>query len=127
MSSTYIVGIGLNVNMKINNGIDQSWTSLRNYQKRIFDRNLKIKLLSTHFEEFVSEPTHNVHNWDIGKDSFKPALDPRNNFNRVKAQYNFLPNRNELFKETVFKKNQAAIDDSNSPAVSKRILFPHKP
>jgi hypothetical protein len=88
------------------------------------DRNLKIKLLSTHFEDFDPSPAYNVQNWDVAKDSFAPRLDSRNNFNRCKGQYNFLPNRNELFLETPILKNQAAINDSGSE-VSKRILFPN--
>jgi len=88
------------------------------------DRNLKIKLLSTHFDEFEPSPTYNVQNWDVAKDSFRPQLDSRNNFNRAKGQYNFLPNRNELFNETAIFKNQAAINDTGS-AISKRILFPN--
>lgn len=41
--STFVVGIGINVNMQENDIIDQQWTSLRNSQNRIFDRN---KILS---------------------------------------------------------------------------------
>ena len=59
-----VVGIGLNINMKVNNQIDQLWTSLINENKRYFDRNRIISaLLSTmitsykqlsdfHFDDF---------------------------------------------------------------------------
>ena len=43
--STFIVGIGLNVNMQSNNDIDQSWTSLQSHQKKLFDRNIIIATL----------------------------------------------------------------------------------
>jgi len=88
------------------------------------DRNLKVKILSTHLEDFTPAPSYNIQNWHIEKNSFQPQLDSRNNFNRCKGQYNRLPNRNELFSETPIFKNQAAIDDIGS-AISKRILFPN--
>lgn len=90
------------------------------------DRNLKVKLLSTHLEDFIPPENidHNVQNWHVGKGSFNPQLDARNNFNRCKGQYNYLPNRNELFRETGIFRNQAAIDDIDIE-IAKRILFPN--
>jgi BirA family transcriptional regulator, biotin operon repressor / biotin---[acetyl-CoA-carboxylase] ligase len=40
-----VVGIGLNVNMQLNEDIDQSWTSLRNHGGKIIDRNHLVSIL----------------------------------------------------------------------------------
>lgn len=51
--SSYVVGIGINVNMQVNNEINQSWTSLRNQQNKMFDRNIIISaLLSESLETY---------------------------------------------------------------------------
>ncbi|MCW8930995.1 MAG: biotin--[acetyl-CoA-carboxylase] ligase [Gammaproteobacteria bacterium] len=64
---TFVVGIGLNVNMQINNNIDQLWTSLCKSQNKFFDRNIITsailseciqsynKILRLDFIEFMSD------------------------------------------------------------------------
>ncbi len=61
----FIVGIGLNVNMKVNQDIDQSWTSLRNYKNKKFNRNIIISAL-------LSETLATYNNLnEINMDKFK--------------------------------------------------------
>jgi hypothetical protein len=88
------------------------------------DRDLKLKINSLHLDDFVAVPTFPVKNWDIVADSFVPKLDDRNNFNRARASFNFLPNANENFGETKIYKNAAAILQA-SKEISKRIVFPN--
>jgi hypothetical protein len=88
------------------------------------DRNLKLKLRSLHFEDFVASPSFEVKNWDIEAGSFVPKIDDRNNFNRVRGSYNFLPNRNENIYESGTYRNQAAIDQAGK-VISKRVIFPN--
>jgi BirA family biotin operon repressor/biotin-[acetyl-CoA-carboxylase] ligase len=57
----FIVGIGLNVNMKINNEIDQLWTSLRNEKNKMFDRNI---IISSLLSEIVQD-YNNLGQFDI--------------------------------------------------------------
>lgn len=59
--STFIVGIGLNVNMQINNEIDQLWTSLLSHQKKSFDRNI---IISTLLSELL-ETYNNISRMDL--------------------------------------------------------------
>ena len=91
------------------------------------DRDLKIKLLSTHFDEFTAPASidFTVRNLDVGKDSFQPQLDTRNNFNGAKGRFNSLPNRNrEFYQETKIFENQDAIDDTGGE-VTKIIEYPN--
>lgn len=88
------------------------------------DRNLKFKLLAVHIEDFVAEPDFVVRNWDVERGSFKLRIDERTNFNRAKAVYNNLPNRNESLQETKLYKNTAAIAQAGKP-ISKKIVFPN--
>lgn len=88
------------------------------------NRDLKLKISSLHLEDFIPDPSFTMRNWDIEKDSFQPRLDERNNFNRVKAFYNFLPNVNENALETAIYKNSAAIAQVGKE-ISKKILFPN--
>lgn len=88
------------------------------------DINQKLKILSNHLDDFEASPAHEVKNWDVAEKAFKPQIDERNNFNRAKGQFNFLPNRNENFQETAVVKNTLAIDQSGK-TISKRIIFPH--
>lgn len=48
----FVVGVGLNVNMMLNDGIDQSWTSLRICQGKIFNRNI---VLSSLLDRIISD------------------------------------------------------------------------
>lgn len=88
------------------------------------DRNLKLKIRSLHLDDFISSPPYAVRNWDVEAGSFAPKLDDRNNFNRVRGSFNFLPNRNENYQETPIFKNVVAIQHADKE-ISKRIVFPN--
>lgn len=88
------------------------------------DRNLKLKIRSLHLDDFIAVPTYEVKNWDIEAGSFVPKIDDRNNFNRARGSFNFLPNRNENLYETPTFKNQAAITQAGKE-ISKRVVFPN--
>ena len=88
------------------------------------DKNLKLKLLPLHFDEFNAAPSHTVRNWDVEQASYNMTIDERTNFNRVKGVFNFLPNRKENLQETKVYKNDAAITQAGRP-ISKKIVFPN--
>ena len=88
------------------------------------NRDQKLEILANHLDEFVASPTFEIKNWDVEATSFQLKLDERNNFNRTKGQFNFLPNRNENFQETRVQKNSLAIAQSGRE-ISKRVLFPN--
>jgi len=88
------------------------------------DRNQKLKLTSLHLDEFESSPSFTVKNWDVVKDTFQPKIHERNNFNRAKAEFNFLPNRNQQYQETSVFRNEAAITQQGKE-ISKKIIFPN--
>ena len=88
------------------------------------DRNLKVKLLALHLEDFVAAPSFEVRNWDVAMGSFSLKIDERTNFNRVKAAFNNLPNRKENFQETKVYKNDAAIAQAGKQ-ISKKVIFPN--
>ena len=88
------------------------------------DRNLKLKLLPLHLDEFVPNPAFKVRNWDIEKGSFTPRIDEVTNFNRAKGVFNFLPNRRENLQETSIYRNEAAITQVGKE-ISKKIVFPN--
>lgn len=88
------------------------------------DRNLKFKISSLHLDEFEASPAYPVKNWDVEAGSFAPKLDDRNNFNRVRGSFNFLPNQNQNFQETPIFKNAAAVSHAGKE-ISKRVVFPN--
>jgi hypothetical protein len=83
----------------------------------------KLALSSLHFDEFELG-TYTVKNWDIEKGTLSPKLDDKLNFQRARGNYNFLPNRNENFNETLTYKNQAAINQIGKE-ISKKIVYPN--
>jgi hypothetical protein len=89
-----------------------------------FNRSQKIALSSLHFDDFQSSPSFIVRNWDIEKDSFIPQLDDRNNFNRVRAVFSFLPDMAENAFSTKYLKNQAAINQSGKE-ITKILVYPN--
>lgn len=88
------------------------------------DSNLNLRLSSLHFDEFISNPTFTIKNWDIEKGSFQTTVDEKNNFNRAQGVYNFSPIRNENSRSTKIHKNQAAITQINKE-ISKKLVFPN--
>lgn len=88
------------------------------------DRDLIVKILPLHLDEFVANPSYLVRNWDVEQGSFKLQIDERINFNRAKGVFNFLPNRKENYAETKIYKNQASIDQAGKP-ISKKLVYPN--
>jgi len=89
------------------------------------NRDQKLQILSNHLDDFVASPTFPMRNWDVVKNTFKPKLDERNNFNRAKGQFNGLPNRGgELIQETPVFLATLAIAQAGRE-ISKRVLFPN--
>ena len=89
-----------------------------------FNRSQKISLSALHWEEFDDNPTFSVRNWDIEKDSLIPQLDDRNNFNRVRAVFSYLPDIAENGFSTGYYKNQAAINQAGRE-ITKVVLYPN--
>ena len=85
---------------------------------------LKLKISSLHFDNFIANPSFKITNFDIEKGSLKPRLDDKNNFNRLRGVFNFLPDFNENFGKTPIFRNQNAINASGK-AISKQIVFPN--
>lgn len=88
------------------------------------DRNLKLKINSLHFEDWVSAPTHSVKNWDVEEGSFQTTSDERNLFNRGQGFFCFLPITGENALTTRVQKNTASITQVGK-AISKKIEFPN--
>ena len=88
------------------------------------DANLKIKLNSLHFEDWIPSPTYTIKNWDIVEKSFKPKTDERNNFNRAQGTYDFHPNKNQQARSTAIYNNGASYTQIGR-FISKRIGFPN--
>ena len=88
------------------------------------DRDLKFSINSLQFDDWVSSASYRVKNWDVKKGSFSPAIDQRNNFNRLRAIYNYLPNLGENGWSTGYFKNSAAVTQQGSE-VTKVLIYPN--
>lgn len=88
------------------------------------DRTLKWKINALHFDEFMASPAFRLRNWDVVRDSFKPAIDPRHNFNRAKGVYNLLPDSGEEAYETPLFENTAAVTAAGKD-ISRRLVYPN--
>lgn len=88
------------------------------------DRDLQLKLFPLHFDAWDASPDYVVRNWDCEKGSFQPQIDNRNNFNRARGAYNFLPDVGENAYVTKYQRNQAAINQ-NGETVTRAILYPN--
>jgi hypothetical protein len=88
------------------------------------DKDGTLKINSLNFSDWEATPDYTIYNWDIVKNTFKPQIDERNNFNRAKASFDFHPDKEELAKETKVFKNQASIDQVGK-TISKKIEFPN--
>lgn len=89
-----------------------------------FSREQKLSLSSLHWDEFDDTPSFVVRNWDIEKDSLVPQIDDRNNFNRVRAAYSFLPDMQENAFSTRYYKNNAAIAQAGRE-ITKVLTYPN--
>ena len=88
------------------------------------DRNLKLSLSSTHFDEFDDNPSYQIDNFDLEKDSLQPTLDQLTNFNRLQGQYNLLPDLGKQAYQTSVFRNQASIDQAGKE-IYKLLIFPN--
>lgn len=88
------------------------------------NRSQKIALSSLHWEDFDDSPTFQISNWDIEKDSLIPQIDDRNNFNRVRAVYSYLPDLNDNAFSTRYFRNQAAISQAGKE-ITKLLVYPN--
>ena len=87
-------------------------------------RDLKLKINSLHFEDFESNPSHRVRNFDVEMNSISISIDETNNFNRARGFFDFSPIVNENIKKTTISKNQNSIDQIGKE-ISKKIEFPN--
>lgn len=87
-------------------------------------RDLLLKINSLHLEDFESNPSYTVRNFDVEKDSLSVSIDERNNFNRSQAFYDFNPNLGENNRTTGVFINQASIDQDGKE-IFKTIEFPN--
>lgn len=87
-------------------------------------REQKVKLNSQHFEEFDASSSFEIKNWDIVKDSFAPAIDTQNNFNRARALYDKDPVTNQTGFATGFYNNGDAISQVGKQ-ITKDITYPN--
>lgn len=90
-------------------------------------RDLKLKLSSLHLEDFTAKLTAaplTVKNWDVERSSLKLGIDDRNNFNRIKGAYAFLPDVKENGFSTRIWKNTVNISQVGRE-ISKQIAFPN--
>lgn len=88
------------------------------------DAGFLFKLSALHFDEFEPDPEFVVRQWDVKPDSFAPALDDRNSWNRAQADYSFEPTLNANSRQTAVYRNQDAIDQAGKE-ISKKVVFPN--
>lgn len=88
------------------------------------NRSQKIALSSLHWEDFNATPNFQLSNWDIEKDSLVPQIDDRNNFNRVRAVFSYLPDVNDNAFSTRYFRNQAAINQAGKE-ITKLLVYPN--
>jgi hypothetical protein len=107
------------------NVMEYSISLLEQVRLELFiNMNQKIDLSSFHWEEFVSNPDFVVHNWDLEKDSLVPQIDDRNNFNRARAVYSYLPDLNDNAFSTRYFRNQASINQVGRD-ITKLLVYPN--
>lgn len=88
------------------------------------DRNQKLKISALHWDEFDDSPTFIVRNWDVERNTWQPKIDDRNNFNRTKGFFNWLPDLQDNFQETNFFRNAASITQVGR-VIEKGMVFPN--
>lgn len=88
------------------------------------DRDLQFHLSSLHFEDWQAAASYIVRNWDCERSSFVPKIDDKNNFNRVRGAYNFLPDIGEDAYTTPYFRNNAAISQAGI-TITKALLLPN--
>jgi hypothetical protein len=89
-----------------------------------FNRSQKIDLSALHWDEFIAHPDFIIRNWDVEKDSLTPQIDDRNNFNRMRAVYSYLPDIGDNAFSTGYYRNSAAILQSGKE-ITKLLIYPN--
>lgn len=87
----------------------------------------KLKISSLHLDDIAAAfltPVLTIKNWDVERSSLKLEIDDRNNFNRAKAAYAFLPDVKENGYFTRVWKNTASIS-AVGREISKQISLPN--
>jgi hypothetical protein len=87
------------------------------------NKDLAVDLRSLHLDEAFSDAL-SIRNWDVAKDSFQPALDSRNYFNRVRAAFGYLPNLQTQAFITPYFRNGDAITQAGR-TTTKLLQFPN--
>lgn len=87
-------------------------------------KDLTLKLLPLHFEEFNPNPSHRIKNFDIERNSIKVSTDDNNIFNAARASFDFNPVTSENGLQTRTFINQKAIDQMGK-TIAKDIEFPN--
>ena len=95
--------------------MEQALSLLEQVRLEIYiNRNLKFDLNSLHFDEFPSTSVLTIENWDIVKGTFQPTTDVKNNFNVIKATYDYLPDYGaEGYETGYFENTDCAVRDSS--------------
>lgn len=88
------------------------------------DRDFKIKINSLHFDDFDAAPSFTLRNWDVVKDTFQPAIDQKNNFNRTKGFFARMPDSGQNELETPFFNNAGSIAFAGS-TITKGLVYPN--
>jgi hypothetical protein len=105
--------------------LTQALSILEQVRCEVFiNKDNKIDISTLHFEDWNASPSYIVKNWDVQRNSFKPNLDFRNNINRTKGFFNFLPTADDNVGRTNFFRNQAAIDQIDK-VMEKGLVFPN--
>jgi hypothetical protein len=70
----------------------------------------QLQLSTLHFSDMVANPPFVVRQWDIERNSLKPTSDLRNNINKAKGFFNYLPDQDDNFYRTNFFINQNSVN-----------------
>lgn len=107
------------------NAMEYAISLLEQVRLELFvNRSQKIALKALHWDEFEDNPTFKVNNWDVEKDSLSPQLDDRNNFNRTRAVYSYLPDLQDNAFSTAYFRNNAAIAQAGKE-ITKLLVYPN--
>lgn len=109
----------------VNKVVDYVKSMLQQARLELFvSRDLKLKLLSTHLDEFDATPSYSIKNWDLQADSMTPMLQDQNVFNRANGFYGYDPTARENTRYTPVFRNQAAINQAGK-TIQKTLVFPN--
>lgn len=109
----------------VNKVVDYVKSMLTQVRLELFvSRDLKLKLLSTHLDDFDPTPPSSIKNWDLQADSMTPTLQDQNVFNRANGFYGYDPTARENTRYTPVYRNQAAITQAGK-TIQKTIVFPN--